>query len=382
MLRLLPQHALHRTSLRPHRLHQAGHRGRQPRRLDAPQTQYEFTNTAAPKAILSLQVDPYKNVLVQDTDRTLVLFQYRKDEDFLQKDIHKATEKVNNIRLFGKFLVSNCKRDLYYHLLENRVYQLSGEDKRLQTTYQDKSSFEKIMDIEIEDLPAMNAVLYMTNKDGEIWAIKHPAGQLFKIYQAPKHDKTPASPGFSEAEYFFLRGGPEQQHLLVLVGYSRKTHSLVARLFTTSIVSAYTATSNKPGDLHPVKLEKLQDFEFALQGSPSDFKDKEDLKPFYPQYVNMKNWYSMPNQTKYTNILVIFLMKYHSFFVVLLQKNASDQPYKFTSREERLPAAASTLKVSHGVAIPNNDKYQLFHSLILLFRNNTMLRLKIDFSKF
>ena len=78
------------------------------------------------------------------------------------KELHKA-EKVSNIRLFGKFLVSNNKRDLFYHLLENKVYQLSGEDKKFQAAYQDKSDFDKIMDIEIEDLPAMNSFNELLN---------------------------------------------------------------------------------------------------------------------------------------------------------------------------------------------------------------------------
>lgn len=295
------------------------------------------------------------------------------------KELHKA-EKVSNIRLFGKFLVSNNKRDLFYHLLENKVYQLSGEDKKFQAAYQDKSDFDKIMDIEIEDLPAMNAVLYMTNKKGDIWAIRHPASQMSKILDGPRTDESATDKPFNTADYFCLKGGPENQHLLALVGYSAASNSVVARLFKTAVVSAYTATSNQPVEMHPVKLTKLQDFEFKVETSAGASKD--DGKSFYPQYVNMKTWYSTPTQTKYTNILVIFLMKYHSFFVVLLQKNAMDQPYKYTSREQRLPGAASTLKVSHGVSIPNSEKYQLSHCLFLFFRNNAMLRLKIDFSKF
>ena len=294
------------------------------------------------------------------------------------KELHKA-EKVSNIRLFGKFLVSNNKRDLFYHLLENKIFQLSGEDKKFQAAYQDKANFDKIMDIEIEDLPAMNAVLYMTNKMGDIWAIRHPAGQMSKILDGPHIDKSPANKPFSTADYFHLKGGPENQHLIVLVGFSLESNSVVARLFKTAVVPAYTATSNQPVEMHPVKLTKLKDFEFKVDAGAGN---KEDPKSFYPQYVNMKTWYSTATQTKYTNILVIFLMKYHSFFVVLLQKNAMDQPYKYTSREQRLPEAASHLKVSHGVSIPNSEKYQLSHSLFLLFRNNAMLRLKIDFSKF
>lgn len=331
---------------------------------------------------MTLQVDPFKNILAQDIDRTLYLCQNRNEGEMAIKEIHKA-EKVSNIRLFGKFLVSNCKRDLFYHLLENKVCHFSGEEKKLQTTYTDKVTFEKIMDIEIEDLPAMNALLYMTNKAGDIWAIKHPGAQLLHVYKASENkDLIPA-------EYLFLRGGPENQHLLVLVGYSKEkdkdnkdkgTHSIVARIFNTAVVSAYTATSIDPTQKMPVKLTKLQDFEFKLEGNPGG--SKEESKLFYPQYVNMKSWYSTPTQARYTNILVIFLMNYHSFFVVLLQKNAMDQPYKYSSRAERLPEVASTLKVSHGVAIPNNEKYQLSHSLFLLFRNNMMLRLKIDFSKF
>lgn len=333
------------------------------------------------KPILALQLDGSKNILARDLDINLYCYTLKVGGEYEEKILTKS-EKAPYTRMFGKFLLSNFKRDFFYHHSDHHIYHIkSNNDTKAAVSKYSSSQLEKLIDADIEDLPVMNAILYTTNKKGDIHTIRHLEGQLLeKVMDNSAFDNTGPSASFKNADYYFIRTGPENHHLIALVGQNVSDHVIVARVFRTHHVAAYTATSSLPGHHNPVKLERLHDFVFQLD-APDTGKEKEFAKDTIPQYVNFKCWHSLQTQRNHVNVLLVFLVRYHSFFVGLLKKSSAADPYTFSSHSEKMPEDTVKLKVAYGTA-PPVEKYSSQQTIFLLFRSNSLLRLKLDLSKF
>jgi hypothetical protein len=319
-----------------------------------------------------MQIDSAKNVLVQDFDMTLSYFQNQQGGTYSMRILNQP-EIEQKVRLLGKSLVSNNKRDFFYYRTDNKVYHLHGEEKKIKGKYQEKY-FEKVMDIDIEDLPNTNANIYMTNKKGELKVIQHNGDTWFKL-DLPESE---AQQEYENTEYYFIRTGPENQNLLAHVGYhidqDENKNVVVVRILSTRSAGAYTATGSDTAQKVPLKVSKMHELFLRVDPS-SDPKIQKDCKP---QYVNFKSWYATQTQTLQINLLFIFLVKYHSFFVTVIKRTQGT--IKTSYQTEQLPDSAVPLRVAWGATVPC-EKYTPIQSLFIVFRNNAILKLRYDMSK-